>query len=63
MTTPRCAYCRAKLTLGTDTIALTRGVLGPRGFIPLEAPVLVCSEACLAKYTEPVEDGPPPRIP
>lgn len=44
-------------------LALARGVLGPRGFIPLEEPVLVCSETCLAKYAEPVDDGPPPRIP
>jgi hypothetical protein len=63
MAISRCAYCRASLALGTDVLALTRGVLGPRGFIPLEEPVLLCSEACLARYAEPVEEGPPPRIP
>jgi hypothetical protein len=63
MASPRCAYCRTQLALGTDVLAVTRGVVGPRGFIPLEEPVLVCSEVCLARYAEPVEDGPPPRIP
>ena len=63
MASPRCAYCRTRLELGADVLALTHGVVGPRGFIPLEEPVLVCGDACLAKYAEPVDDAPPPRIP
>lgn len=61
--TLRCAYCRARLDLGNDGIAVQHGVVGPRGFIPLDEPTLVCGEACLWHYAEPAEEGPPPRLP
>jgi len=62
MATLRCAYCRTTLTLGLDVIAIQHGLVGPRGFIPLEEHALLCSDACLAHYIEPTEEG-PRRIP
>ena len=58
MVSLRCAYCRAKLDLGRDALAVVHGVVGPRGFIPLEEPVLLCSEACLARFVVPPEEAP-----
>jgi hypothetical protein len=62
MASLRCASCRAKLELGRDVLAVFRGVIGPRGFIPLEDPALVCSEPCLAEYAAPPMQG-PHRVP
>lgn len=45
-----CGYCRRTLALGRDALGLQKGVLGPRGFVPLEEMVLFCSELCLRAY-------------
>jgi len=44
MASLRCAYCRSRLDLGRDVLARLHGVVGPRGFIPLEEPVVLGSE-------------------
>lgn len=62
MRPPRCASCRTTLALGLDVIAIQHGVVGPRGFVPLDEPDLVCSEECLAQYPAPIEEA-PHRIP
>lgn len=45
--TIRCVECRRELNLGVDVLAITEGVLGPRGFVPLGKPNYICSESCL----------------
>ena len=60
--TKRCTYCRKKLDLGEDLVAAQHGVLGPRGFVPLDDYLLLCSEACIARYFEDTPTA-PPRIP
>jgi hypothetical protein len=45
-----CAMCRGELGQGMDVHSLTRGVIGPRGFITLEEPLLFCSDDCLSAY-------------
>jgi len=42
-----CVKCQRHLELGMDVIELQEGVIGPRGFVPLEDAVLYCSEQCL----------------
>lgn len=42
----RCRQCDREMQLGEDAFELEQGVLGPRGFVPLENTVLFCSEAC-----------------
>ena len=53
--TTRCAYCRQPIHLGTDCWQATKGVLGPRGFIPLEG-LVFCSEPCLSTYFNGTDD-------
>lgn len=43
----RCEMCRRLLHLGVDVIGMQAGVIGPRGFVPLEEMSLFCSDACL----------------
>ena len=45
-----CANCRHPLDLGVDAIHLERGVVGPRGFVPLGEIILFCGEECLRGY-------------
>ena len=47
---PRCAHCRRELALGVDATAIRAGVMGPRGFVPLENRRMLCSEECLRQY-------------
>jgi hypothetical protein len=48
--TDRCASCRRELHHGADVMAAQQGVMGPRGLVPLEDPILFCSEGCLSEY-------------
>lgn len=48
------------LSQGLDVWGFQQGVLGPRGFIPLEEMLYFCKEACISKYFENHE---PKRIP
>jgi len=53
----RCVACRRDLQQGEDVTILQDGVLGPRGFVPLEARRFFCSWKCLERHfcDEPVE--------
>ena len=42
-----CTRCGRSLDIGTDTIAVTDGVIGPRGFVPLDEPRYFCCNDCL----------------
>ena len=46
----RCAQCRRDLDLGVDAVGIQQGVIGPRGFVPLEDMRLLCGENCLRNY-------------
>lgn len=48
--------------MGVDVIQLQDGVMGPRGFVPLDEPELFCSAECLHDEDEP-EYTLPRRIP
>ena len=45
----RCAGCGDDIDFGGDAMAVEEGVLGPRGFVPLEKK-LFCSEQCISEY-------------
>lgn len=47
---PRYKHCQRELDLGVDAIALQHGVMGPRGFVPLEDRVFFCDEDCLEGF-------------
>lgn len=53
----RCANCREKIELGQAVIGAHQGVLGPRGFVPLEEPLLLCTEECTSDHYQPAEKG------
>ena len=46
----RCSYCQRQLNLGVDVWTVLQGVLGPRGFVPLEEMIYFCGEECLRDY-------------
>lgn len=45
-----CGQCRRQLDLGVNVYGAQEGVIGPRGFVPLEDMALFCSEECLRDY-------------
>lgn len=45
-----CAQCRRELREGEDAFAFQEGVIGLRGFVPLEDLGFLCSEACRREY-------------
>ncbi len=46
----QCANCRKGIDEGRDLIEVREGVLGMRGFVPLEDELLFCSEKCLREH-------------
>ena len=44
-----CANCQHDLDVGVDAMKVDKGVIGMRGFVPLET-LLFCSENCLRDY-------------
>lgn len=59
---PRCTHCRRKLEQGMDVLSMTKSVIGPRGSVPLEEPLLFCQEACVVGYMD-SSDEPLERLP
>lgn len=59
-----CNNCRRELHLGAEAIKVDQGVIGMRGFVPLEKTLLFCCEKCLRDYYD-LGDLPsvPARIP
>ena len=47
---PRCRQCHCTIQLGEDIVLLQRSVMGPRGPVPLEDPITLCSDVCLRGY-------------
>ena len=51
-----CAQCRKKLYQGMDVYEVRQGVVGTRGFVPLDE-TMFCSDRCLtAYYADPTSD-------
>lgn len=48
--TEMCENCRRELDIGVDVMRVEEGVMGMKGFVPLEAIMLFCSEKCLKDY-------------
>ena len=46
----KCAQCRCKLAYGEEVISVQEAVIGPRGLVPLDEPLLFCSEDCLSEH-------------
>ena len=58
----QCVMCRRDLDLGMDVYGVQQGVIGQRGFVPLELEdwTLCCCEPCLSEYYgEPEEERVP----
>ena len=45
----KCENCRKTLYQGLDVFQVRRGVIGPRGFIPLED-LTFCGDRCVSSY-------------
>jgi len=60
----KCANCRRDLDLGVDVLSVGEGVIGMKGFVPLESPMFFCCEKCLKEYID-LDDLPsmPGRLP
>jgi len=59
-----CANCNRDLDIGLDAIKVEEGVVGTRGFVPLDHKLFFCCEQCLHEYFD-LDDLPglPRRIP
>lgn len=45
-----CTNCARELDVGVDAIRVDEGVMGMKGFVPLEGDLYFCSERCLREY-------------
>jgi hypothetical protein len=59
-----CENCHRELDVGVDVIRVDEGVMGMKGFVPLEGTMFFCCEKCLRDYFD-MADLPslPGRIP
>ena len=44
-----CSACDKEIQLGEDVVTVERGVMGPRGLVPLQDAEFFCSERCLVE--------------
>lgn len=54
----RCAFCHQALDQGHDLLGVQQGVLGNRGFVPVDVRLLFCCDGCVAKYFDMGADEP-----
>lgn len=57
----RCARCHSSIEYGEDLYTVEFGVMGPRGVVPLEAPLVFCSRECVVAHFRDEDDERPPR--
>ena len=50
-----CKECRRDLVIGTDAVSVLHGVIGPRGFVPLDEAFFFCDEDCLERWVTDTE--------
>ena len=46
----KCSTCRKELNEGMDVLEVQEGVVGTRGFVPLDSNAVFCSVECLKEY-------------
>ncbi len=44
-----CRGCGRPLRIGHDALCVQRCVIGPRGIVPVEEPLLYCDESCMQR--------------
>lgn len=49
----KCSTCQKELKEGEDIFEVIEGIVGLRGIVPLENPLLFCSSDCLKEYFSP----------
>ena len=60
----KCDNCRIELDIGRDAIRVDQGVVGMKGFVPLEGILFFCCIKCLRDYFDMGDlKSLPPRIP
>ena len=59
-----CENCRRELDVGVDATRIEEGVIGTKGFVPLDKTMFFCSDKCVHAYYD-LSSLPsiPPRIP
>ena len=59
-----CANCERELDVGVDAIRIDEGVIGMKGFVPLDKTMLFCCDKCIRDYFD-LGDLPsmPKRVP
>jgi len=60
--TRTCANCQGELRLGDDCILVQPGVIGPRGFVPLDEGLCLCNHVCAEQHFN-GNDHPPEKLP
>ncbi len=55
---PQCAFCHQILDQGHDVLGVQQGVIGNRGFVPVDTRLLFCCDPCVAKYFNDDTDEP-----
>ena len=45
-----CANCERELDVGVDAIRIDEGVIGMKGFVPLDKTMLFCCDKCIRDY-------------
>lgn len=55
-----CENCRRELDVGVDVIRVDEGVMGMKGFVPLEKTMFFCCDKCVREY---FENGDLPSMP
>ena len=60
----KCVNCLHELDIGVDATQVSEGVMGMKGFVPLEKTLFFCRDDCLSSYYD-VSNLPsmPKRIP
>ena len=46
----KCANCLRELDISVDTIQVSEGVMGMKGFVPLDKTLYFCRDDCLSDY-------------
>ena len=62
---PKCAECLRQLQLGNECLRFQLGVIGARGFVPLDEATYLCDHVCARRYFGPEDEVKrlPRRIP
>jgi len=45
-----CANCQRELDVGVDAMRIDEGVIGMKGFVPLDKTMFFCCDKCIRDY-------------